>query len=176
MSPCNFHPDYFPPNSINQFTPLIKSNIRFQQAGSFLVIWWMLECVLFVGKKVLELVSLSFHAHTSGINLKTTDRVLKYGSLTGSDHIREKDGIWAVLAWLSILAHKNKETLDGDAKLVTVEDIVRKHWATYGRHYYTRYDYEVKSCQVWWLYNTMSCGTKRTLLWYLKFFLSPKRM
>nr|VDC62038.1 unnamed protein product [Brassica rapa] len=61
---------------------------------------------------------------------------------TGSDHIREKDGIWAVLAWLSILAHKNKETLDGDAKLVTVEDIVRKHWATYGRHYYTRYDYE----------------------------------
>ncbi|KAK4357711.1 hypothetical protein RND71_023321 [Anisodus tanguticus] len=45
-----------------------------------------------------------------------------------SDHIREKDGIWAVLAWLS--------------NLVTVEDIVRQHWATYGRHYYTRYDYE----------------------------------
>ncbi|KAI9082149.1 hypothetical protein K1719_035889 [Acacia pycnantha] len=60
---------------------------------------------------------------------------------TGSDHIREKDGIWAVLAWLSILACKNKDNLGGD-KLVTVEDIVRKHWATYGRHYYTRYDYE----------------------------------
>ncbi|XP_060669534.1 phosphoglucomutase, cytoplasmic [Ziziphus jujuba] len=60
---------------------------------------------------------------------------------TGSDHIREKDGIWAVLAWLSILAHKNKENLGG-GKLVTVEDIVRQHWATYGRHYYTRYDYE----------------------------------
>ncbi|KAB1205780.1 Phosphoglucomutase, cytoplasmic [Morella rubra] len=60
---------------------------------------------------------------------------------TGSDHIREKDGIWAVLAWLSILAHKNKENLGGE-KLVTVEDIVRQHWATYGRHYYTRYDYE----------------------------------
>lgn len=60
---------------------------------------------------------------------------------TGSDHVREKDGIWAVLAWLSILAHKNKENLSGD-KLVTVEDIVRQHWATYGRHYYTRYDYE----------------------------------
>ncbi|KAJ9708478.1 hypothetical protein PVL29_000488 [Vitis rotundifolia] len=60
---------------------------------------------------------------------------------TGSDHIREKDGIWAVLAWLSILAYKNKENLGG-AKLVTVEEIVRKHWATYGRHYYTRYDYE----------------------------------
>ncbi|XP_019093328.1 PREDICTED: probable phosphoglucomutase, cytoplasmic 2 [Camelina sativa] len=61
---------------------------------------------------------------------------------TGSDYIREKDGIWAVLAWLSILAHKNKESLEGNAKLVTVEDIVRQHWATYGRHYYTRYDYE----------------------------------
>ncbi|XP_057549679.1 phosphoglucomutase, cytoplasmic [Amaranthus tricolor] len=60
---------------------------------------------------------------------------------TGSDHVREKDGIWAVLAWLSILAQKNKYKLDGE-KLVTVEDIVRQHWATYGRHYYTRYDYE----------------------------------
>jgi len=47
-----------------------------------------------------------------------------------------------VLAWLSILAFKNKDNLGGD-KLVTVEDIVRQHWATYGRHYYTRYDYEV---------------------------------
>ncbi|XP_059448896.1 phosphoglucomutase, cytoplasmic [Corylus avellana] len=60
---------------------------------------------------------------------------------TGSDHIREKDGIWAVLAWLSILAHKNKENFGGE-KLVTVEDIVHQHWTTYGRHYYTRYDYE----------------------------------
>ncbi|XP_059649518.1 phosphoglucomutase, cytoplasmic [Cornus florida] len=60
---------------------------------------------------------------------------------TGSDHIREKDGIWAVLAWLSILAYKNKENLNG-GKLVSVEDIVRQHWGTYGRHYYTRYDYE----------------------------------
>ncbi|XP_010044210.2 phosphoglucomutase, cytoplasmic isoform X3 [Eucalyptus grandis] len=60
---------------------------------------------------------------------------------TGSDHIREKDGIWAVLAWLSILAYKNKENING-GKLVSVEDIVHQHWATYGRHYYTRYDYE----------------------------------
>lgn len=60
---------------------------------------------------------------------------------TGSDHIREKDGIWAVLAWLSILAYKNKENLGGE-KLVSVEDIVRQHWAAFGRHYYTRYDYE----------------------------------
>ncbi|KAD7116601.1 hypothetical protein E3N88_03869 [Mikania micrantha] len=60
---------------------------------------------------------------------------------TGSDHIREKDGIWAVLAWLSIIAHKNKDNLNG-GNLVTVEDIVKQHWATFGRHYYTRYDYE----------------------------------
>ncbi|KAI3976950.1 hypothetical protein MKX01_008808 [Papaver californicum] len=60
---------------------------------------------------------------------------------TGSDHIREKDGIWAVLAWLSILAYVNKDNLQKD-QLVSVEDIVRGHWSTYGRHYYTRYDYE----------------------------------
>lgn len=63
--------------------------------------------------------------------------------LSGSDHIREKDGIWAVLAWLSILAYKNRDNLD-EGKLVTVEDIVRQHWAAYGRHFYTRYDYEVR--------------------------------
>ncbi|CAM9241878.1 unnamed protein product [Chrysoparadoxa australica] len=58
---------------------------------------------------------------------------------TGSDHVREKDGLWAVLAWLSILAHFNK---DANQSLVHVEDIVKRHWATYGRNYYTRYDYE----------------------------------
>ena len=58
---------------------------------------------------------------------------------TGSDHVREKDGIWAVLAWLSVLAHRNK---DPEQPLVTVEDIVREHWRTFGRNYYCRYDYE----------------------------------
>lgn len=57
---------------------------------------------------------------------------------TGSDHVREKDGLWAVLAWLSILASKNK---DGQP-LVTVEKIVNDHWKEFGRNYYTRYDYE----------------------------------
>ena len=57
---------------------------------------------------------------------------------TGSDHVREKDGIWAVLAWLQILASVNKE----GEPLVTVEDIVRKHWAKYGRNYYCRWDFE----------------------------------
>merc|ERR1719171_3018391 len=57
---------------------------------------------------------------------------------TGSDHVREKDGMWAVLAWLQILASKNV----GTEKLVTVEDIATEHWKKYGRNYYARYDYE----------------------------------
>jgi phosphoglucomutase len=51
---------------------------------------------------------------------------------TGSDHVREKDGLWAVLFWLNILA----------ARKQSVEDIVRQHWAKYGRNFYSRYDYE----------------------------------
>ena len=57
---------------------------------------------------------------------------------TGSDHVREKDGLWAVLAWLQILASHNAP----ESPLVTVEAIVKTHWATYGRNYYCRYDYE----------------------------------
>lgn len=60
---------------------------------------------------------------------------------TGSDHVREKDGLWAVLAWLQILADRNvNKTQEGN--LVGVEDIVREFWKTYGRNYYSRYDYE----------------------------------
>lgn len=51
---------------------------------------------------------------------------------TGSNHIREKDGLWAVLLWLNIVAERG----------IGVADIVRDHWATHGRHYYTRHDYE----------------------------------
>jgi phosphoglucomutase len=58
---------------------------------------------------------------------------------TGSDHVREKDGMWAVLAWLSILASVNT---DASQPLVTVEDIVKKHWSKYGRNYYCRWDFE----------------------------------
>jgi len=57
---------------------------------------------------------------------------------TGSDHISEKDGPWAMLCWLSILATKN----EGSEEFVSVEDVVRAHWKKYGRNYYTRYDYE----------------------------------
>lgn len=60
---------------------------------------------------------------------------------TGSNHIREKDGLWAVLAWLQILAHRNAGKAAGE-ELVSVEAIVRKHWEEYGRNYYCRYDYE----------------------------------
>ena len=59
---------------------------------------------------------------------------------TGSNHVREKDGLWAVLAWLSILAAANVRTPVG--ALVSVESIVRAHWAEYGRNFYCRYDYE----------------------------------
>jgi phosphoglucomutase len=51
---------------------------------------------------------------------------------TGSDHVREKDGLWAVLFWLNILAVRKQ----------SVESIVREHWAKYGRNFYSRYDYE----------------------------------
>jgi phosphoglucomutase len=51
---------------------------------------------------------------------------------TGSNHVREKDGLWAVLLWLDVLA----------ARKQSVDAIVREHWATYGRNYYTRHDYE----------------------------------
>jgi phosphoglucomutase len=51
---------------------------------------------------------------------------------TGSNHIREKDGVWAVLFWLNILAQRRMSVLD----------LVREHWRTYGRNYYTRHDYE----------------------------------
>jgi phosphoglucomutase len=51
---------------------------------------------------------------------------------TGSDHVREKDGLWAILLWLNILAVRKQ----------SVADILAEHWATYGRNYYSRHDYE----------------------------------
>jgi phosphoglucomutase len=51
---------------------------------------------------------------------------------TGSDHVREKDGVWAVLFWLNILAVRG----------ASVEAILREHWKTFGRNYYSRHDYE----------------------------------
>jgi phosphoglucomutase len=51
---------------------------------------------------------------------------------TGSNHVREKDGLWAVLLWLNVLAVRKQ----------SVAEIVREHWASYGRNYYSRHDYE----------------------------------
>ncbi|HZV17945.1 MAG TPA: alpha-D-glucose phosphate-specific phosphoglucomutase [Sphingobium sp.] len=51
---------------------------------------------------------------------------------TGSDHVREKDGIWAVLLWLNILS----------VRKISVDALARDHWARFGRHYYARHDYE----------------------------------
>ena len=77
---------------------------------------------------------------------------------TGSDHIREKDGVWAVVgmssrcnflmsyphtqlfaAWLNIIAYANKLSPN---KLVGIQDLLQKHYATYGRSFFSRYDYE----------------------------------
>jgi phosphoglucomutase len=51
---------------------------------------------------------------------------------TGSDHVREKDGLWAVLLWLNIIARRGEDAAT----------ILRRHWREFGRNYYTRHDYE----------------------------------
>lgn len=68
-------------------------------------------------------------------NLMDADKVTLCGEEsfgTGSSHVREKDGLWAVLFWLNLLAVRRE----------SVEEIVRQHWATYGRNFYSRHDYE----------------------------------
>ena len=68
-------------------------------------------------------------------NLMDADKVTLCGEEsfgTGSNHIREKDGLWAVLFWLNILAVKQQ----------SVESLMQTHWQTYGRNYYSRRDYE----------------------------------
>ena len=57
---------------------------------------------------------------------------------TGSDHIREKDGLWAILLWLNILAVRRQ----------SVKEIVGDHWKTYGRNYYSRHDFEAVASNV----------------------------
>jgi len=67
-------------------------------------------------------------------NLLDCDRITLCGEEsfgTGSDHVREKDGLWAVLFWLNLIAVHQKP----------VAEIVRQHWQRFGRHYYSRHDY-----------------------------------
>jgi phosphoglucomutase len=68
-------------------------------------------------------------------NLLDADKVTICGEEsagTGSDHVREKDGLWAVLLWLNILA----------VRKISVAALARDHWTQFGRNYYARYDYE----------------------------------
>ncbi|AKR56404.1 Phosphoglucomutase [Devosia sp. H5989] len=89
--------------------------------------------------RVAEKLGIEMHETPTGWkffgNLLDAGRVTICGEEsagTGSNHVREKDGLWAVLLWLNIIA----------ARKQSVDQIVREHWATYGRNYYTRHDYE----------------------------------
>ncbi|MEO6394857.1 MAG: alpha-D-glucose phosphate-specific phosphoglucomutase [Devosia sp.] len=89
--------------------------------------------------RVAEKLGIEMHETPTGWkffgNLLDAGRVTICGEEsagTGSNHVREKDGLWAVLLWLNIIAARG-ESLD---------TIVRDHWAIYGRNYYTRHDYE----------------------------------
>lgn len=89
--------------------------------------------------RVAEALGVEMHETPTGWkffgNLLDAGRVTICGEEsagTGSDHVREKDGLWAVLLWLNILAVRQQ----------SVDEIVRHHWAKYGRNYYTRHDYE----------------------------------
>lgn len=73
-------------------------------------------------------------------NLLDDERITLCGEESfgsGSDHIREKDGLWAVLFWLNLIAVKQQ----------SIEEITHTHWKKYGRHYYTRHDYEAIDSQ-----------------------------
>ena len=74
-------------------------------------------------------------------NLMDADKVTFCGEEsfgTGSSHIREKDGLWAVLLWLNILAARGE----------SVEQIMQSHWEKYGRNYYSRHDYEAVNSEM----------------------------
>lgn len=89
--------------------------------------------------RVAEALGIEMHETPTGWkffgNLLDAGRVTICGEEsagTGSDHVREKDGLWAVLLWLNILAVRRQP----------VADIMAAHWAEYGRNYYSRHDYE----------------------------------
>lgn len=92
--------------------------------------YYMLHCVLSVIYPTIAMIVSSKLSHAGKCSVCGEE---SFG--TGSDHVREKDGLWAVLAWLSILAKKNKGKKDGDG-LFTVEDVAKEHWAIYGRNFF----------------------------------------
>jgi len=74
-------------------------------------------------------------------NLLDADKITICGEESfgsGSNHVREKDGLWAVLFWLNLIARKRE----------SVEDIVREHWQKYGRDIYCRHDYEAVDSEI----------------------------
>lgn len=78
-------------------------------------------------------------------NLMDADKVTLCGEEsfgTGSSHVREKDGLWAVLFWLNILAAKQHSAAQQLTAKQSVKEIVMAHWAQYGRNVYSRHDYE----------------------------------
>ena len=89
--------------------------------------------------RVAEKLGIELHETPTGWkffgNLLDAGRVTICGEEsagTGSNHVREKDGLWAVLLWLNVLAVRRQ----------SVKEVVTDHWATYGRTYYSRHDYE----------------------------------
>ena len=90
-------------------------------------------------KRVADKLNLDFYEVPTGwkyfIHLMDSNRITFCGEEsfgTGASHIREKDGIWATLFWLSIIADTNK----------SVKEIVLEHWKKYGRNYFLRNDFE----------------------------------
>lgn len=90
-------------------------------------------------KHVADALKMNYYEVPTGwkyfIHLMDSNRISFCGEEsfgTGASHIREKDGIWATLFWLSIIANTHK----------SVKDIVIAHWQKYGRNYYLRNDYE----------------------------------
>jgi phosphoglucomutase len=95
--------------------------------------------------RVAEKLGIEMHETPTGWkffgNLLDAGRVTICGEEsagTGSNHVREKDGLWAVLLWLNIIAVRKQ----------SVDEIVREQWATYGRNNYTRHDYEEEDAAV----------------------------
>jgi phosphoglucomutase len=89
--------------------------------------------------RVAEKLGIEMHETPTGWkffgNLLDAGRVTICGEEsagTGSNHVREKDGLWAVLLWLNVIAGRKQG----------VDQILREHWKTYGRNYYTRHDYD----------------------------------
>ena len=107
--------------------------------------------------KVAEKLGLNVYETPTGWkffgNLMDADKVTICGEEsfgTGSNHVREKDGIWAILFWLNILASTKK----------SVAEIVKDHWAKFGRNYYSRHDYEAVDTSV---ANTMMENLRKQL-------------